>query len=333
MVEQQAELVGRIATPAENTSTACLDDAGTHKSNAGYHKAEQGKVNTADKHLPGCDIAYDAASYPKLDSDSLKKGGYEKATPDGSGNTVVTKGNESWTYDGDGKPFRHDRIVGKKDYEDLPDGTKREWEGNTVKTTNPDGSYKEENGVTKVGFTRDTNGHEHHWGPKTADNYDIVKDATGVLKINADGSKEWTYNNGDQKFASANGKSGHTVIHHEGGRFSPMLPTREEHHWGPKPEDNYDLTQYAMGSQKKFADGHTESQYEGGQKVVTRGNEVVSTGKQPEDNYRRTVDPTTHKITLKFADGRTFETESNGKTYLVHDGKRTEVGAPSVRTD
>jgi hypothetical protein len=328
MVEQPDRIV--VAHKPEQNGV-CYSDAGMDKSNAGYRQAEAGKGTSADKHLPGCEITYDAAHYPKLDDASIQKGGYKK-TVDSTGNTVVTKGNDQWSYDENGKPTRHDHVVNGRDVADFPDGQVTTWDNGGLQVKNADGSYSEQNPTTKIGYTRDKAGNEHHWGPTDNDNYDTHKSSDGAdVKVYAkDGRKEYNYPNGNKKYESADGKTGYTVEHHDTN--SPFLPDREEKHWGKTAGETYTLLHYGLATVKEYADKHTEADYEGGQHVVHRGNQTVSTGGQPEQNYTRTEDPNTHAVTLKFADGRVFGKDDKGSYLVNKDGSHTAIGAmPDVR--
>ncbi len=202
-------------------------------------------------------------------------------------------------------------------------------EKHSVITYGADGSYREENTLTGVGFTISKYGVTRHWGPSEDDNFESHNEFGVEVKVYAqDGRKEYTYPNGDKKYESADRKSGYTV--HLTGLNSPF-PEREEKHWGITAAETYTLQHYSNRIVKIFADKHTETDYQGTQYVVRRGNETVSTGDLPEYNYCRIEEPKTNIVTLKFGDGREFVQTVNG-SYSVEDGMRIAIGAiPDVR--
>ncbi len=107
------------------------------------------------------------------------------------------------------------------------------WKDKTERVNRDDGT----------GFTRKPDGSENHWGPKPTDNYTVKKTADGGTQVtDYHGNKTTSWADGTVRHENADG-TGDVKKPNEGGGYS-------EHHWGPKPEDNYDVIKTADGKYK-----------------------------------------------------------------------------------
>lgn len=109
------------------------------------------------------------------------------------------------------------------------------WDDGTVKQEKTDGT----------GSVIKADGSEHHWGPKEEDNYDITSDG-GKQTTDADGNKKTVWADHTERIENKDG----TGYVKKPGLDATGNPdgTYEEHHWGPKESDNYDLKKNADGS-------------------------------------------------------------------------------------
>lgn len=107
------------------------------------------------------------------------------------------------------------------------------WKDKTERVNRDDGT----------GYTKKPDGDENHWGPKNTDNFTVHKTADGGTEVtDYHGSKTTTWKDGTVKHENTDG-TGSVQKPNEGGGYS-------EHHWGPKPEDNYDVIKTADGKYK-----------------------------------------------------------------------------------
>lgn len=169
-------------------------------------------------------------------------------------------------------------------------------------TTWKDGREKFESKDGTTGWERTPDGTggytEKHFGTNPTDNYEMhVYADTTVVVTDHKGNKETFSPNGDYKKENTDGTA-YTRTQGADGKFS-------EHHTGPNPEDNYDLTQQADGSYKgKDAAGNTHTKWDDGREQVDYpdGRGYLRTpaadggytekhwGTRPEQNYENKVD-------------------------------------------
>lgn len=116
-------------------------------------------------------------------------------------------------------------------------------------TVNRDGSEKHEY-ANKTGYTKDKYGNEHHWGPKSTDNYEARTEADGTrIKTFKDGSREYDYKNGGKMFQNEDKSKGFTLD-----------TNGVEKHWGPNGSDNYSQkTEGGKTFRTGYKDGHMET--------------------------------------------------------------------------
>lgn len=89
------------------------------------------------------------------------------------------------------------------------------------------------------GYVRRPDGTEHHWGPNAGDNYDVSNTNDGGIRVqHTDGSARVQYANGSYRVENAD-RTGYS--------HNVTSDGFTEHHWGPRSEDNYELTRTAEG--------------------------------------------------------------------------------------
>jgi hypothetical protein len=108
--------------------------------------------------------------------------------------------------------------------------TRTVWQNGTERVARGDGT----------GYVRRSDGSEHHWGPASANNYDVGRTTDGGIQVtDADGDTRTRWRNGVYRIMNHDG-TGYVYTPTGSGTYT-------EHHWGPRPEDNYDLTRSDRG--------------------------------------------------------------------------------------
>ncbi|HEY9870816.1 MAG TPA: LysM domain-containing protein [Candidatus Obscuribacterales bacterium] len=108
--------------------------------------------------------------------------------------------------------------------------TRTVWQNGTERVVRGDGT----------GYVRRSDGSEHHWGPESAQNYDVSSTTDGGIQVmDADGDARTRWRNGVYRVMNHDGTG---YVHTQTGNG-----TYSEHHWGPRPQDNYDLTRSDRG--------------------------------------------------------------------------------------
>jgi len=196
-------------------------------------------------------------------------------------------------------------------------------DGNQV-TTWDDGTERHQNQDGTKGYVKHADKSEEHWGPKPEDNYELTKDGTKInvtygpdgekIRTSPDGSKVTTWKDGVERHESADGKTGYI-----------KQPDGYEHHWGAKPEDNYEQT--SDGIKVSGAGASASKTYDDGTVKTINGDGTGSVkqsdgtehhwGPNLTDNYDVTADGT--KVS-KTADGGTVKEKNGSKTTTWADG-------------
>lgn len=255
-----------------------------------------------------------------------KNGDHILVDKDGNKTTTSPDGTvKQENKDGTGflkKPDGSEHHWGPKaedNFEVTKDGGKqtKDKDGNTI-TTWKDGTEKHESADGKSGYVKKADGSEHHWGPDAKDNYDLTKDGTKVTKDqngtiveeHKDGSKTTKWADGTVKQENKDGTG------------FVKKPDGSEHHWGPKAEDNFEVTKDG-GKQTKDKDGNTTTVWKDGTEKHESKDGKTGYVKSPDgsehhwgpkgkDNYDITKDGT--KVTK----------DSNGVIHGEHkDGSKT----------
>jgi len=108
------------------------------------------------------------------------------------------------------------------------------WKGGSVQVETDD----------HIGYFKFPDNRSFHWGPKPEDNYETTADG-GIVRFDKAMTKRTTWENGVVKTEYPDGSG--NIRTPEEGRAFPGEGGYSEHHWGPRPEQNYDLAKTADG--------------------------------------------------------------------------------------
>lgn len=108
-----------------------------------------------------------------------------------------------------------------------------------------DGTERVEN-RDNTGLVRKPDGSEHHWGPRDTDNYDVSRTSDGGTSITDNrGTTRTRWDDGVVRVENSDG-TGYVR------RPDAATGGYAEHHWGPNPQDNYELTKTSNASDARY---------------------------------------------------------------------------------